>query len=239
MRLVIDFRAKHAQHWPSVYDAIAHYYAARDKANPEPKAAIDLLQISLQLHAFGRVAQLYQELAGQPPNVTPWLGKVFNEYSMDAADRQGLSIRLSEALADLDPSQLLGVCLMGGYRGNVDYDEFMHRWANLVAAFPEFLHALHVVTTKTEAEPDKPHHYRGEGVVRSAGLRFHVLYDYRAFVQRAVKPARIPTIYLLDRTGTVVHEGLLGECDLWEALVLSGRLRLQRFQGGGSLPGSR
>lgn len=231
IRLVTDFRSKYAQHWPSVYDAVAYYYAAREKAAAEPKVAIDLLQQSLHLQAFGRAAQLYEELAGNAPAPAPWVGKTFNDYSMDAAEPHGRSVTLSAALAELDPSQLLGVCLMGGFRGNVDYDEFMHRWATLVASFPEFLYALHVVTTKTEPEPDKPQHYRGEGVVRVAGMRFFVLYDYRAFVQRAAKPARIPTIYLLDRTGTVVHEGLLSECDLWDAFAYAGRLRVHRFQG--------
>lgn len=233
LRWITDFKSKHAQRWPALYDAVAHYYAAREKsASGERKAAIDLLLMALQLQPLEAATALYEKLAGEAPAVQPWVGKVWSDYSMDAADGKA-NATLSGTVGEMDPSQLLAVCLMGGYRGNADYDEFMHRWANLAAFFPEFLYALHVVTTKTEQEADKPEHYRGESVVRASRIRFMVLYDYRAFVQRAIKPGRIPTIYLLDRTGTCVHEGLLSECDLWDALALAGRLRTDRFQQGG------
>jgi hypothetical protein len=230
MRWITDYKSKYAQKWPAVYDAVAHLYAARDKVS-DKSAAIGLLLSSLQLHPFDAASSLYEKLALEPPVVAPWVGKVWSDYSMDSADGKGAA-SLSGTLGQMDPSQLLGVVLMGGYRGNADYDDFMHRWANLTAFFPEFLFALHVVTTKTEPEVDKPEHYRGEGVVRASGIPLLVLYDYRAFVQRAIKPGRIPTIYLMDRTGTCVHEGLLGECDLWDALALAGKLRADRFQQG-------
>ena len=232
MRWITDYKSKYAQKWPAVYDAVAHFYAAREKSQSDKKAAVGLLLVSLQLHPFEPAVALHEKLAGEPPVVAPWVGKVWSDYSMDSADGKGAAT-LSGTLNEMDPSQLLAVVLMGGFRGNLDYDEFMHRWANLAAFFPEFLHALHVVTTKTEPEADKPEHYRGESVVRASRIPFLVLYDYRAFVQRAIKPGRIPTIYLLDRTGTCVHEGLLTECDLWDALTLAGKLRAERFQQGG------
>jgi serine/threonine protein kinase len=228
-RWITDFKTKYAQKWPAVYDAVAHFYAARDKATSDKAAAADLLHLSLQLHPFEAARALLEKLSGAPPVVAHWVGRTWTDYSMDSADGKGAA-RLSDTLEQMDSSQLLTVVLMGGFRGNDDYDEFMYRWANLAAFFQEFLFAIHVVTTKTEPEADRPDHYRGEGVVRSSGMPFLVLYDYRAFVQRAFKPGRVPTIYLLDRNGTCVHEGLLTDCDLWDALTLAGRLRAERFQ---------
>ncbi len=227
-----EFRATYAQRWPSIYDAIAHLYLGREKARTGDAAgATELL---VQAHHLGRLpqaAELYQRLTGEALISAPWLGRDFPDYSMDTVDQRG-SARLSAACSDMDGSQLLAVCMMGGFRGNLDYDAFMHRYATFVAFFPEFLYQLHVVTTATEREADKPEHYRGEDFARAAGVPFLVLQDYRAFVQRAVKPSNIPMIYLLNRMGTVVHEGPLLSCDLWEALSRAGELRVRQLKGG-------
>ena len=150
---------------------------------------------------------------------------------MDTVDGQSAAT-LSGTLQQMDSAELLGVCMLGGFRCNRDYDEFMHRWAHYSAFFGPFLSGLHVITATTEVEVQQPQEYRGEAICRAAGLPMVVLHDYRAFVQRAVKPAAIPTIYLVDQAGTCVHEGRLTACDLWEALALAGKLRTERFQGG-------
>lgn len=231
VRHVTEFKAKYAQKWPAVYHAIACYSLAKDKLRTGAKdLAADLLSQSLALRPLPPAVALATELHGEPPAIAPWVGRTFSDYSMDATDGRG-SAKLSETLSRMDASQLHAICLMGGYRGNPDYDDFMHRWASYAAWFGEFLAGLHVVTTATEREADKPEHYAGEDFVRAAGLELMVLHDYRAFVQRAIKPPNIPTLYLVDRAGTCVHEGWLSPCDLWDALALAGRLRVERMQG--------
>jgi serine/threonine protein kinase len=233
---VTDFGAKYASKWPNVYGALAQWYTAmaeikRSSAELKPDDPVvqKLTDVVLREPLPLLVAR-YVEMTGKLPPAPQWLGKVFSEYSMDAVDGK-LQAKLSETLDRMDQSQLLAVCLLGGVRGNLDYDEFMHRFAHQMAFFEPFLYGLHVVTTQHEPELDRPDQYRGEAVVRTSRIPFVVLHDYRAFVQRSIKPLAIPTIYLLDQRGTCVHEGKLGECELWEALGYAGQLRAERFRG--------
>ncbi|MCB9695619.1 MAG: serine/threonine protein kinase [Alphaproteobacteria bacterium] len=230
LRSIMDFKAKHASKWPAIYGAVADLYLAEAAKRTDPKRAADLVSAAvLQAPDNERLISLYVELFGDAPVTAPWVGRTWSDYSMDSVDRQG-EATLSGTLQHMDSAELLGVCMLGGFRSNHDYDEFMHRWAHYSAFFGPFLSGLHIVTATTEV--DAPVEHRGEAVCRAAGLPIAVLHDYRAFVQRAVKPAAIPTVYLLDQTGTCVHEGRLTPCDLWEALELAGRLRTERFQGG-------
>jgi serine/threonine protein kinase len=234
---VTEFAAKYASKWPNVYAALSDWYATMHqwKVVTEPHArqplAEKLADVVLR-EPLPLLVKRYTELLGAAPPGSPWLGQPFAEYSMDSVDGKSTA-RLYETLERMDESQLLAVCLLGGYRGTPDYDAFMHRFANHMAFFEPFLYGLHVVTTQQEPEHDKPELYRGEAMVKGSRIPFVVLHDYRAFVQRAVKPPAIPTVYLIDRRGTCVHEGQLTDVDLWDALVLAGRMRVERFRGGG------
>jgi len=231
MAEIIDFKAKYAAHWPSDYDAVAHFYAARDKVRTgSPEVAVDLLRQAHVLAPMPQIASLYREATGEDIDTTAWVGQTFTDYSMDELDT-GHSARLSEVCGQMDGSQLLTICMMGGFRGSPDYNEFMHRYANLAAFFPTFLIGLHVVTTATKRDADHPEHYEGEDMARQAGVHMMCLHDYRAFVQRAVKPGRVPMVYLITKYGTCVHEGRLDEIDLWDALAMSGQLRVQNLHG--------
>jgi serine/threonine protein kinase len=231
MAEIIDYKAQYAAHWPQLYDAVAHYYAARDKLRTgATEVALDLLRQAHVLAPLKQVASLYHQTTGEELDTTPWVGQTFTDYSMDELDT-GHSARLSEVCGQMDGSQLLGICMMGGFRGSPDYNEFMHRFANFAAFFPGFLIGLHVVTTATKRDVDHPEHYEGEDLARTAGVNLMCLHDYRAFVQRAVKPGKVPMVYLITKYGTCVHEGRLDEVDLWDALALSGRLRVQNLHG--------
>ena len=124
------------------------------------------------------------------------------------------------------------VCLLGGFRGNLAYSDFMMRYTSYNAFFAEFIAGVHVVTHRVRRDAKRPQHYVGEDHALQSGLPVQVLEDYRAFVQRAVKPPNIPTIYALNRDGYVVHEGALDSVDLWETLALTGRLRMENLASG-------
>lgn len=231
MAEVIDFKAQYAAHWPSAFDAVAHFYAARDKVRTgNPELAVDLLRQAHVLYPLRQVSSLYREATGEELETTPWVGQTFSDYSMDEIDGDRAA-RLSEVCAQMDGSELLTICMMGGYRGSIDYNEFMHRYAHLMAFFPTFLVGLHVVTTVEKRDAKHPEHYEGEDLARIAGVSMMVLHDYRAFVQRAIKPGKVPMIYMINKQGTCVHEGILDEVDLWDALAMSGRLRVQNLHG--------
>jgi serine/threonine protein kinase len=230
MSEVIDFKAKYASHWPNAYDAIAHYYAARDKLrNGAKELALDLLRQAHVLEPLSAIEQLYDDMTGEAPPSAPWVGQVFTDYSMDELE-SGQNAKLSEVCRGLDASQLLVICMMGGFRGNADYQDFMLRYMNHAAFFADFVAGLHIVTTATKRDAEHPEHYRAEDLARKAGIPFLCLHDYRAFVQRAIKPAKVPTIYVINKFGHCVHEGRLTEVDLWDALKLAGQLRVQTLQ---------
>lgn len=228
---IIDFKAKYASHWPNVYDAVAHYYAARDKMRTGAKdLALDLLRQSHALHATKAVKRLYDDMTGETLDSSPWVGQSFPDYSMDDLD-SGHSARLSAVCQGMDASELLVVCMMGGYRGSPDYDDFMRRYTTMAAFFPNFIVGLHVVTTATKRDANHPEHYGGEDLARQTGAALLCLHDYRAFVQRAIKPKKVPTIYVLNKHGQCVHEGDLNEVDVWNALSLAGQLRVENLRG--------
>jgi serine/threonine protein kinase len=233
---VAEFAAKYATKWPNVYQSLAEFYTAAHqwRSASEPHVRAPLLETFtevVQREPLPLLVRRYEELAGAPAPAAPWVGHAFPAYSMDAVDGAS-SARLADTLASMDDAQLLAVCLLGGFRCMPDSDEFLHRFANQIAFFQPFLYGLHLVTTKQEPVIDRPDVYRGEATVRASGVPFQVLHDYRALVQRAVKPPAIPTIYLIDRWGTCVHEGQLTDCDLWDAVTMAGRLRLERLRGG-------
>ena len=231
MAEIIEFKAKFAAHWSSEYDAVAHYYAARDKVRAGSRElAVDLLRQAHILSPLKQAATLFDELTGETLHTTSWVGQTFTDYSMDELDT-GHSARLSEVCSQMDASQLLCICLMGGFRGNADYNDFMYRYTNFAAFFPNFLFGLHVVTAATKRDADHPDHYAAEDLARQAGVNLMCLHDYRAFVQRAVKPGKVPMIFLITKYGMCVHEGRLTEIDLWNALTTSGQLRVQNLHG--------
>ena len=52
-----------------------------------------------------------------------------------------------------------------------------------------------------------------------------MLRDATAWLQRQVKPTRVPTLYLIDPSGRVVHEGLGEPPAMWDALRRCAQLR--------------
>lgn len=229
--LLQEYRSKYAPNHAAAYDAIAALYQGRDAARRgDTRQAADLLwHAYVQWPQEGTAIQL-ENLVKRRPEHRAWFGRAFPEYSMDTVDRSS-GAKLSDTLQRMGTDQLLAVCLLGGFRGNADYDAFMHRYLSMGAWFHEVLFDLHVVTTEPRRQADQPGWYKGEDLVIGAGLRFKLLEDYLAYVQRSVKPAAIPTVYLIDKQGIVVHEGQLSEADLWEALALAGRRRLENLRG--------
>jgi len=231
MDQVNEFKVQYGHIWPSKYLAVAHYYVAMEKATAgSDELAIDLLVQAYTLEPLERVARAVEKMAGVRPTNQYWYGQRFPDYNLDGVDGGGQNNKLYESLMKMDESQMVAVCLLGGFRGNVQYSEFMRRYLNYAAWFGEFLYELHVITHRTVRDNARPEHYEGEDLAIQASAPFKVLEDYRAFVQRAIKPSTIPTIYLINKQGYVVHEGQLNATDLWDAVALAGELRMERLQ---------
>jgi serine/threonine protein kinase len=228
---IVEFKAKSGHLWSSSFLAVAHFYLGLDKASSgATDLAVDLLLQSYRLEPFERVALRVESIAGRRPSNQSWYGQRIPDYNLDAVDGGSKNVKLYERLHAMDASQVIAICLLGGFRGNLVYSEFMRRYVNYAAWFGEFLYELHVVTHRTVRDGARPEHYFGEDLALRSTAPFVVLEDYRAFVQRAIKPSTIPTIYLINKQGYVVHEGQLGPVDLWDAVALAGDLRMERLQ---------
>jgi serine/threonine protein kinase len=222
---VAEFQANHAMKWPVRYRAVAAFYMGLRalRANKD-QLALDRWQAALDLEPLERILNGIEQLTGERPNTAPWLAQKFPEYSIEYLRQE---VRLSRTLAALDGSQLLAICMLGGFRGSVEYNEFMSRYMTYSAFFKGFLPELHVITTQTDRESDKGEFYAAEDQAISAGVRMFVLHDALAWVQRQVKVTRIPTVFLVNKWGYVAHEGVMNAPSLWDALRRTATMRLR------------
>lgn len=228
IELIEEYRTQHANHWPVEFEAIAHYYVGRHtEKSRDLELAADLHVQSWLRWPTDRAADRIKALTGQRPDTRQWYGRQFPAYNLDVIESRQ-SVSLYDALERLGQTQLLLVCMMGGFRGNVEYDSFLRAYLAHVAHFPQFLGGVHMITHRVRRDEDRPEHYEAEDLLLASNLGFILLEDYRAFLQRTVKPAHVPTIYALDREGWVVHEGRLDSVGLWRALETAAIVRANR-----------
>lgn len=228
VELVYEYRSKYATQWPVEFEAIAHYYAGRHtEGTRDQELAADLHVQSWLRWPTDRAADRIKALTGQRPDTRLWYGRQFPAYNLDVIESRE-SVGLYETLERMEETQLLLVCMMGGFRGNVEYDTFLRTYLADIAHFAPFLAGVHVITHRTRRDEDKPEHYQAEDLLLVSNLGFKLLEDYRAFLQRTVKPAHVPTIYALDREGWVVHEGRLDSVGLWRMLETAAIVRSNR-----------
>jgi hypothetical protein len=169
------------------------------------------------------MASLIQKATGMRPAPPParWLQRRFPlAYEYPTIDvKTPRSVALAAALATMSNDQLLAVCLLGSYRSNGPYADFLLRWWNYATYFAPFFAGLHVLTSRTQRHAGRAAHHAREAEVRAIGCPFHLLHERDEAVLRAVQPTRSPAVFLLDRTGMVVYEGLLDVVDVWDVLA--------------------
>ncbi len=225
--LTTEWQTTQAHQWPSRYQAVAAFYSGlRAKRSGSEKIALERWTAGLEIEALPRMVEAHEKLSGERRNPTPWLDQKFPNYALDLPGSQG-EISLARTLEMLDGSQVVAVCMLGGFRGNAEYDDFISRFIASSLYFEQFLGEVHVISTQRERESDRPEFYRSEDQARKAGMRLVVLHDAQAWVQRSVKVTHIPTIFLINRWGVVAHEGRMEPPALWEALRRTAALRLR------------
>lgn len=231
---ILEYKKQYANNWPEVYMAVATAYAGLQRIQAGRRdLGVQLLQEAYKLEPLKKVRRGLEATAGKAPDVRQLYKRPFPSYDLYQPDgRPGASLKAT--LAKMDDSQILLVALLGGFRGNPRYNEFMMRFLNFAAHLNEFVVGLHVATTVKDRTSDhRPEWFTGEDLALQAGLPFLVLEDYRAFVQREAKPRRIPTVYAVNRNGIVLHEGLCTSADLWNAIGRAGQLRMHNLQARG------
>ncbi len=223
-RIDVYYR-QYRKDWTMDFTSIAlHYFGLECLRRQRRDEGIDALRKAFDYNALERTADTLGELTGvRPPMETPkWLGKVFPaEYSLPILEGGSGTVALRPTLHEMEPGKLLVVCLLASYRSNGPYGEFLRRWLNYATWFRPFLHGLHVITMESKRYPDREWHYKLEDEARSAGLPFALLLDERGAAHLPLSPDRSPLVFVLDRTGTILHESELGTVDLWNTLSRS------------------
>jgi serine/threonine protein kinase len=228
---VQEFKQSFAQNWPEVYQAVATAYQGLQRLQSGKRDfGIELLQQSFMMEPLQKVRRALEKTAGRAPETRQLYKRRFPQYELYRTDGYP-GANLQQTLSTLDNSQILLVVLLGGFRGNERYNEFMMRYLNYGAHFSEFVRGLHICTTVKDRTSDHhPEWFVGEDMCAQVGLNFLVLEDYRAFVQREAKPSRIPTVYAVNRDGMVLHEGMCDPVDIWNAIGRAGQLRMHKLQ---------
>ncbi|NCG17911.1 MAG: hypothetical protein GWP91_02730, partial [Rhodobacterales bacterium] len=223
-----EYKNDYASEWAPKFRAVALYYVAREEEEKgQRELAIDLLVQSWLLWPNAQATDRIEHLTGRRPSANNWYGRQFPDYNLEEVDSRGRTVGLYDSLQGMQDHQVLVLCMLGGYRGNEIYDDFMRRYMANIGGFYEWIGSLHVVTQSVRRDEERPEHYAGEDLLVSTGASFQLLEDYRAFVQRAVKPPSVPTVYVLNRKGVVLHEGLLDGLALWNTLADAGRRRME------------
>ncbi|MCB9673671.1 MAG: serine/threonine protein kinase [Alphaproteobacteria bacterium] len=225
-----EYKAAYAHNWPDVYHAVATAYMGLQRLRAGKRdLGIELLTESYLLEPLQKVRRALEKTTGHAPELRQLYKRKFPPYDLYQTNGYP-GANFQQTLATMDDSQILLIVLMGGFRGNIRYNEFMLRYLNYGVHFADFIAGLHVCTTVKDRTSDhRPEWFTGEDLAAAAGLQFLILEDYRAFVQREAKPTRIPTVYAVNRDGVVLHEGSGEAPDLWNAIGRAGQLRMHKF----------
>ncbi len=225
--LVQEYLTSYGTQWPARYQAVALLYdGMKARRMNRDKIALERWQSGLEIEPLERLVAGIEQLTGERRNPTPWLAQKFPDYNIEVYGGRE-EVRLTDTLDSLDGSQLLAVVMLGGFRGNAEYNELMSRWLAYVTWFADFLPEVHVITTRPERETDRPEFYAAEDAAKRAGVKIHVLNDSNAWVQRKVKISRVPTVFLVNKWGYVAHEGLVQPPAMWDALRRNAVMRLR------------
>jgi len=225
-----DFKTHHAHNWPEVYIAVATAYMGLQRLRAKKRdLGVQLLEQSYLMEPLQKVRRALEKTTGNTPELRQLYKRKFPQYDLYQTNGYP-GANLQTTLDQMDDSQILLIVLLGGFRGNTRYNQFMLRFMNYAVHMADFIVGVHVATTVKDRTGDHhPEWFTGEDMAAAAGLPFLVLEDYRAFLQREAKPTRIPTVYAVNRDGVVLHEGSGDATDIWNAIGRAGQLRMHKF----------
>lgn len=218
-----EFLTQYGPNWTMNFSGIARYYAGLEaRRRGREQDAFQIWKTAFEYNSSERMAELIEKQAGERPVEPPsrWLQRSFPEYAYPSFEvPESRMVTLAGALEPMTNDQLLAVCLLASYRSNGPYADFLLRWRNYATWLRDFFAGLHVLTNRKERYPGREYHYEREAEVRALGHPFHLLHEHDEGIVMQILPPGSPTIFLLDRTGTIVYEGQLDGVDVWDALA--------------------
>src|SRR5262249_33628087 len=116
--------------------------------------------------------------------------------------------------------------LLGEYRVNGPYHDFIRRYTRFARHLNDFLPELHVISEKTKQRMTRTKESRewldmwigAEDKAQEARLPFVVLHDEAEEIGSALDSPGSPHILAIDSHGVIVHDGDLDEIEVWKVL---------------------
>jgi hypothetical protein len=229
MSMIRDYYENLEQDWTMGFMAVARYYLGLNALGKDDKeAALDFLREAYEYWELELFALKIEEItrATFPRAKSQWQGKSFPcSYTLPREGGRG-AVSLAESLETLKSHQVLVVCLLGEYRVNGPYHDFMRRYTRFARQFDDFLPELHVISEKTKQRMTRTKESRewldrwigAEDKAQEARLPFVVLHDEAEEIGSALDSPGSPHILALDSRGVIVHDGDLDEIEIWRLL---------------------
>lgn len=210
------------RHWTVDYRGLCFYYVGLQRAEVgETAGAIEVLGAAFADLPSDRIADALVNL-GQP-RPTPavlWTGRTApTDYELRTLEGTPKTVTMSEALLELGEGEIFLLCLIGSYRGNGPYNDFMQRYRAYARDFKPFIRMLHVVTEVKDRYPDRPYYFEAEDKARAEKLPFELLHDPEITVRSEYQPHVSPFTMAINREGLILAEGDFEGPVLWRALV--------------------
>ena len=223
MARIQEYMRQHARSWTTNYAAIGmHYQGLEHLRHGRREEGLERLKAAFGYDALARTADEIEKLTGERPplRVPKWVGQRWPaNYSLPMLEGGPGWVSLADTLPSMGDRKVMLVCLLGTYRSNGPYGEFLQRWLNFGTWFAPFLQGLHVITMEPKRFQGGEWHYQLEETARNAACPFALLFDERGDAHVPLAPDRSPLIFALDRRGTIDYEGELESVDLWDTLA--------------------
>jgi hypothetical protein len=230
MPMIRDYYENLEDNWTMGFMAVARYYLGLDALERDDKeTALHYLQEAYEYWELESIALRIEEItrASFPRAKSKWEGKSFPcAYALPREDGRG-TVSLAASLKKIEAHQVLVMCLLGMYRVNGPYHEFLKRYIRLARHFADILPELHVISERRQKDARKTKEGREylaawigmEDKAHEAGVPFVVLHDEAEEIGSAIDSPGSPHILALNSHGVVLHEGHMGDVDFWKLLA--------------------
>lgn len=215
-------RANYEKTWPKECKAVAEYYSAREQLKvKEQRKAEKILHDAIELWPSSRISQSYAELSGRRSGRRiDWSNKIFPEmYQLPGVGKSG-DVSLSQTLEGMKRHQLLFLVLLGGFRSNEEYAQYVRRFMHWMIHFQPFMVAMHTITTTRDRAigVSLPEHLQDEEQAIRRRFPISVAWDRDHQVHDRIQPTASPWPMLLNHQGRVLHVGMPSDVEWWQLL---------------------
>lgn len=189
----------------------------------------DLAEAYANAEESALVAEFWRDRQSEPP---PGRATLVNRpfprnYRLPAFDpvSAGSSagapfVSLADVYERLTPEQRLVVVALGPYRANGFYARILYRYQELLPVLGETYPHVHVLTAYADGNRHNPEWLMGEIVAKKRGADITILHDADGETTRALRIARSPHVFILDREGIVRYDGFMpDEGGFWQGLA--------------------